>query len=418
MKCVRNWKRRVGAGAAAAMLAAACVGAVPAGAAGETEAVKETADQMPDASGDGLSVDMSTAYPGITVKAGETVSFPLDFLSLDGAGHDVALSAEVLPENWSGYFKGGSSQVTRVHVNGQSATEGSASVAEYSLSVPAEAKEGVYEVALLADDGTGSRDTLTLEVTVSEEEAGESNFSSEYPEQQGASGTTFSFDTTIVNNRGTEQSYSLSANAADGWQVSFKPSGESAAVASLSVPAGGSQGVTVTVIPPETVEKGDYEIPLSAISSEDTLKTSLTVGITGTYAVDLSTPDGRLSFDAYAGKKSSVTLTVTNTGNVDLTNLNLSSSAPTDWNVEFSESTIDLLEAGATREVTAYVTPCEDAITGDYVTTLTVGNTEKSASADFRVSVKTSTAWGVTAIALIVVLVGGLVVIFKKYGRR
>lgn len=369
-------------------------------------------------------IDMSTDYPGVTVKAGETISFPLDFASLDGEGHDVKLAVTSLPEEWTGYFKGGSSEVTRVHINGGGTGEdGAASVvtsdlASFSLTVPAETAEGVYTIELEADAGAGDTDTLELEVSVNEEEVGQSNFTSEYPEQQGVSGTSFSFDTTIVNNRGTGQSYALSAQAPEGWQVTFTPSGESTNVASLDVEAGASQGMTVKVTPPETVEKGDYTIPCSAISANDNLSTELTVSITGTYDVLLSTSDGRLSCDAYANKGTNVTLTITNNGNVDLTNLNLTSSAPTDWDVTFSESTIDTLEAGASKEVTATITPGENVITGDYVTSLKVSNDQASSSADFRVTVKTSTTWGIAAIAIIIVLVLGLAAIFKKYGRR
>lgn len=363
-------------------------------------------------------IDMSTDYPGILVKAGETVTFPLDFLSLDGEGHDVALLAESMPENWSGFFRGKNSQITKVYAAASADGTASEDLADFSLTVPADAEEGVYTVDLKADAGAGNIDTLSLEITVTQEETGESSFSSEYPEQTGASGTNFSFDTTIINNRGTDQSYSLAAEAPEGWQVTFTPSGESTNVASLPLEAGASQGLTVQVTPPENVEKGTYSIPLTAISSNDTLKTELSVEITGTYAVSLSTSDQRLSFDAYADKESAVTLTVTNTGNVDLTNLNLSSSAPTDWEVRFSESTIDTLEAGATKEITAYVKPCENVITGDYVTSLGVSSQEASSNADFRVSVKTSTTWGFAAVAIIVVLVGILGFIFKKYGRR
>lgn len=403
MKGVRNLNRKAGAGAAAVLMAVSVLAAAPVYAAEDT----------------GLGVDMSTDYPGITVKAGETVSFPLDFLSLDGEGYDVGLSAGELPENWSGYFKGGTSQITKVHVEGaRRSSDETDALADFSLSVPAEAQDGTYEVELLADAGDGKTDKLRLEVTVSAEQAGESNFTSEYPEQQGASGTSFSFDTTIVNNRGTNQSYSLSAQTPEGWQATFTPSGETNAVASLSVDAGGSQGITVAVTPPENVEKGDYEIPVTAVSADDTLKTTLTVSVTGTYALTLSTPDQRLSFDAYENKESVVTLAVTNTGNVDLTNLNLTSSAPTDWEVRFSESTIDTLEAGATKEVTAYVKPAKNAVTGDYVTTLSVSGAQTQADADFRVSVKTSTTWGIAAVAIIVVLIGALGAIFKKYGRR
>ncbi len=395
------WNKRTGAAVAAALMTAALLGAAPVYAAEEK----------------GAGIDMSTVYPGITVKAGESVSFPLDFLSLDGKGYDISLKAETLPENWTGYFKGDSSQITKVHVDGAQEQDEDA-LADFSLTVPAEAQDGVYEVSLLADAGAGNTDSLELEVTVSSEQTGESNFTSEYPQQQGASGTSFSFDTTLVNNRGTNQSYSLSAEVPEGWQASFTPSGETNAVASLSVDAGSTQGVTVAITTPADIEKGDYEIPVTAVSSDDTLKTTLTVSITGTYSVALSTPDERLSMDAYASKESAVTLSITNTGNVDLTNLNLTSSAPTDWEVRFSESTIDTLEAGATKEVTAYVKPGENAITGDYVTSMTISNDQTSSHADFRVSVKTSTTWGVAAIAIIAVIVLGLAFIFKKYGRR
>ena len=384
--------------------------------AAETEADKKAAENGTDAKASGI--DMSTAYPGVTVKAGDTVNFPLDFASLDGEGHDVALSATSLPEGWSGYFRGDNKEITKIHVKGDAASDDESTDAQFSLSVPAEMEEGTYELELEADAGDGKADTLELEVTVSQEESGQSDFTSEYPQQQGMSGTSFSFETTIVNNRSTNQTYSLSAEAPAGWQVSFTPSGESANVASLSVDAGGSQGMTVGVVPPENVEKGEYTIPCTAVSANDTLSLDLIVEVTGTYALTLSTPDGRLSFDAYENKESSVTLSITNTGNVDLTNLNLTSQAPTDWEVSFSESTIDTLEAGATKEVTAYVTPCENAVTGDYATSIGISNSETSASADFRVSVKTSTTWGLAAVGVIVVLVLGLAFIFKKYGRR
>ncbi len=399
MRYRKVWNKGIGMMAAAAM-AMAFTAAVPACAA------------------ESAGVDMSTAFPGITVKPGETVSFPLDFSTTDGTGCDVALSAASLPENWTGYFKGDNKEITKIHVKAEEAGEEDASQASFSLTIPAEAGEGTYEVALEADAGSGRKDTLELEVNVSQEESGQSAFTSEYPEQQGMSGTSFSFGTTIVNNRSTNQTYALAAEIPAGWQITFTPSGESANVASLSVDAGSSQGMTVGVVPPDNVEKGEYVIPCTAVSANDTLNLDLTVEITGTYGLTLATPDGRLSFDAYENKDSSVTLDITNTGNVDLTNLNLTSSVPTDWEATFSESTIDVLEAGATKEVTAYIRPCENAVTGDYAVSVSIRNNETSANADFRVSVKTSTAWGIAAVAVIVVLVCVLGVIFKKYGRR
>lgn len=79
---------------------------------------------------------------------------------------------------------------------------------------------------------------------------------------------------------------------------------------------------------------------------------------------------------------------------------------------------ISSLPAGSTTEVIAHVKPSSDAITGDYVTSFSVSSKETSGSADFRVSVKTRTVWGVVAVALILCVGGGLGYVFKKYGRR
>lgn len=98
--------------------------------------------------------------------------------------------------------------------------------------------------------------------------------------------------------------------------------------------------------------------------------------------------------------------------------MNLTSSAPTNWNVRFAKETIELIEAGATVETTAYVTPGEEAMSGDYVTSLSAKNSETSDSVEFRVSVKTETKWGFVGIGIIVVLAVVIVAVMRKYGRR
>ena len=171
MKGVNGMMRKTGAGlTAASMLAAMLLGAAPAYAAGE-------------------GLDMSTAYPGVTVKAGDNVNFDLDFSCAEGESYDADLSVKSLPDNWSGYFKGGNSQITRVHVDGDATTDDKTET-DFSLTVPEDAEDGTYTIELQADGGKGASDTLELAVTVSKEEALQSTFTSEYPEQQGASGTT------------------------------------------------------------------------------------------------------------------------------------------------------------------------------------------------------------------------------------
>ena len=356
----------------------------------------------------GLS--MSTAYPGIYAKAGDSLSFSLDF-SNSGESGNVDLSIDAIPEGWTGYFEGSGKEVSQVYVQGGSST----GLVSFEVEIPQETADGAYEIRLLAE-GSGMSDSLTLTLNVSAEELGSSAFTTQYAQQEGDSDTSFSFSSTLQNNTPTEKSYSLSASAPSGWTVSFQA--DSTQVAAVTVDARGSQSITVNVTPPANVDAGEYVIPISASSATETLEDELTVVITGTYDLSISTPSGRLSFDATANKATAVTLNVTNSGNVDLQNVNLSSSAPTGWTVEFSQSTIDTLEAGATMEVTAYVTPGEDALSGDYSTNISVKNSESSDSAEFRVSVKTETTWGIVGILLILLAVAALWYMFRKFGRR
>ncbi|MCC8139999.1 MAG: NEW3 domain-containing protein [Lachnospiraceae bacterium] len=357
--------------------------------------------------------ELYTTYPGISVEAGETQSITMYVENNTGSNVDASLSIASMPDDWTCYFTGDSTTVSQIHV--QDGTEESFT---FYAVVPEDTTEGTYTIEVQAVTDTGVSDTQTLSLTVEEIEYGQSSLDVDYPEQEGASGTSFSFDATITNNSAEDLTYSLSAKTSDGWQVSFTPSSESTQVASIEVAAGSSEGITISVTPPANVEAGTFTIPITAASSVDTLSEDLSITITGTYSLTLSTSSGLLSFDAHVNKESDVTLTVTNNSNVDLENINLTSSAPSDWTVSFETSTIETLEAGATVEVTMHVTPSDSAMTGDYVTTITASCSEASDSAEFRVSVKTQTIWGIVAVLLIIALLLGVSMIFDKYGRR
>ena len=272
-------------------------------------------------------LEMSTSYPGITAQAGDDLSFTMDFDNDMGNGQSVALSVTSLPEGWEGVFTGNGGQISRVFVRDGENT----GLATFELSIPDDAADGTYTVGLLATGESGVTDTLTLELQLTAGETGTSSFEAQYPEQEGSASTAFSFDATLVNNSASQQTYTFSTNAPTGWTVTYQPTGETTQVASLAVDARSSQGVTVNVTPPATAEAGSYDISCSAVSANDTLSTDLSVVITGTYDLVLSTPSGLLSADAQAGKDTDITLTLTNNGNTDLQNINLTSTTPDGW---------------------------------------------------------------------------------------
>ena len=361
----------------------------------------------------GSDFTLYTQYPGVTANAGDTVNFSLNLKNSSEDDVNTAVSVDSVPEGWTAQIDGGGRHVSNVFaLAGDTTTAGTLSVA-----VPADCSEGTYRLNVKAQGG-GHTSTLQITMNINEKEAGVSELVTEYPEQEGMQGTSFTFNTTIQNKSLDVQNYSLAYQAPDGWNVSISPAGDSTKIASIEVNGNSSQVLNISIVPAETAEAGEYVIPVSAISAGETLSTELKVTITGSYQMDLAAPGGLLSFDASANKQSAVTLTVSNKGNVDLENINMRSNAPQNWTVEFSQSSIDVLKAGQSQEITAYITPSKDAMTGDYVLQLGARNSETVKQLDFRVTVKTETYWGVVGVALIAAVFAGLMVIFHKFGRH
>ena len=111
-------------------------------------------------------------------------------------------------------------------------------------------------------------------------------------------------------------------------------------------------------------------------------------------------------------------MNVVNAGNIDLQNVTLTTSAPSGWTVDFSEASIPTLAAGETHQVTMYVTPSKEAMAGDYAMTVSAATDDTSIDQSFRVTVKTSTLWGVVGVCLIVIVVMAISEVFHKYGRH
>ena len=364
-------------------------------------------------------VTFSTDYPGVTIKPGGTSTFTLYITNTGSEETTVELSAADLPEGWEGSFKGSSNEVSMVHVGAYQKKEDSPSLS-YSLTVPEDTKEDIYTISLNAKGGDVDESlALTVKVDAEEKKIGAGEFSTDYAQQEGDSGTKFSYTTTLTNNSGENMTYSLSAEGApEGWTVTFTPSDTTTATSSVPVDAGASSTIKAAIVPAQNVTAGEYPITLVAACAGETLELPVTVKITGTYSLTATTPTGNLSTSAYAGETKDVALSIQNTGNIDLTAVSLKAQASTDWEITFDQDTINEIPAGGSAEVTAHITPAKDAILGDYVTIITASNDAVSSDCALRISVQNHTSWGIAAVAVIAVLVLGLVLIIRRFGRR
>ena len=80
--------------------------------------------------------------------------------------------------------------------------------------------------------------------------------------------------------------------------------------------------------------------------------------------------------------------------------------------------TIDRIAPNDNKEVQALITPTEKAIAGDYVTTIRASARGESASSTFRVTVTTSTMWGIAGVGIIGVALLVMVGAVARFGRR
>jgi uncharacterized membrane protein len=97
----------------------------------------------------------------------------------------------------------------------------------------------------------------------------------------------------------------------------------------------------------------------------------------------------------------------------------LTASAPAGWEVTLDPDSVVEVPANSEVEVTANVKPADNAISGDYIVTFKAQpNESASKSADFRITVQTSTLWGAVGIGLIAVAIVIVGLAVTRFGRR
>ncbi|SHG21154.1 COG1470 family protein [Ornithinibacillus halophilus] len=356
-------------------------------------------------------VTVYTPLTGLSVTPGEDIEYSVDVINDGNEIEHITFDVEGLPEDWDYSITASGSSVSQLSIRPNREED-----ILVAVTVPLQVEKGTYEFDLIANGNGDNRDALPIVVNVTEEGTFKTNLTVEQPNMQGHADSTFRYSTTLKNQTAEQQHYSLISQEPQGWNVQFKA--DSKGVTSVTLEPSEEKTVEVVVTPAENATADSYTIPIQASAGATSSEIELEAVITGEYGVNLTTPDGKLSEDITAGRDRKIELVVENTGTVDLTDIQLNSSTPPRWEATFDNDTIPTLEAGQSTTVTATLTAPDDAIAGDYVTTFRVETAEASSEANFRMSVKTSTTWGFVGVAIILIVIGGLYYIFRKYGRR
>jgi uncharacterized membrane protein len=227
---------------------------------------------------------------------------------------------------------------------------------------------------------------------------------------------TFRYNTSLHNGSKEAQVYTLEAKVPEGWNTTFRAQGSQ--IASLKVDSEKTEAISVEITASPVVKPGKYNIPVIAVSSQDTLRLELEAVVKGAYGVELTTPTGRLSDDITEGSSKVLQLSIMNSGSLPLDGLELSARSPAKWTATFEPSKVERLDPGKTVEIKATLNVPDKTIAGDYITTFTVKNNYANADTTFRMTVKTSLLSGWLGILVILLALGIVYYLIRKYGRR
>jgi uncharacterized membrane protein len=392
----------------AAVLALAAAGC--ANAAARPEAAG-TANRVAEGAVSGIF--LTTQYPALTVRAGEPATIDLAIHNYRQPPQAFALSVPQSPSDWKAILLGGGQPVAAIMVEPDSEAR-----LQLRLEPPAGAGAGEYHF-IVAARGQNSELRLPVTVTIGKELPAKLKLSTNFPALRGTATTAFKFTVTVENDSGRDATINFTAAAPKSFQATFAEAYASQQITSIPVGAGKSKDIDMSVSMPRDTPAGTYKLAMQAKSEAASAELPLAITIFGQPRLVLSGEGGRLSGEAYAGKPSPLTIVVRNDGSEAARGVELSATAPDGWKTSFEPKELPLLAAGKSQSVQVTLVPSVRAIAGDYQTTIRADAGDgESQSADFRITVLTSTLWGMVGIGVIALAL--LVVVFAvaRYGRR
>jgi len=365
-----------------------------------------------DAPKDVKGIFLMSDYPAVTVRPGETSTISLRLQNYDMTPERLALSVAGVPTDWAATLLGGGQPVAAA----MPAANSSVSLS-LRLDVPKNAPMGTQTITVAAQ-GSATNLQLPINVTLAKDLPAKLTLTPQLPDLRGTSKSSFEYQLSVKNDSGKKLTVSLSAQAPQNFDTSFTEQYGTKELKAVPVDAGQSKDVKLKVTPPNTAAAGDYKI-VARVAAEDASATAdLAMTITGQPKLDISGREGLVSTRASAGKETSVPVLITNTGTAPAEDVQLSGSAPSGWKITFDPKTVDRIAPNDNKEVQALITPTDKAIAGDYVTTIRASARGESASTNFRVTVTTSTMWGIAGVGIIGVALLVMVGAVARFGRR
>ncbi|MGQ0550936.1 MAG: COG1470 family protein [Armatimonadota bacterium] len=357
-------------------------------------------------------IGLSTPFPTQTVRSGEPATLTLTVKNYGEPPQVIALRVVEAARGWRASLLGGGRPIGAVSVGPDQDVNVS-----LRLEPPQGAKPGTYRFRVVAQGRTASAE-LPIALTFGQVQASRLALSAELPSQRGPATSSFKYRLTLKNDSDQDLLVNLEAQGPKGAQITFTPAFGSQQVTSVPVKSGESRDLDVDVSLPKTIAAGNHPVTVRATSGDARAEIKLTLEVTGRVDLSITGPEGRLSGQANAGRASPLKMLVRNLGGAPARNVEFSASEPSGWEVKFTPERLDEIAANGQHEITASIKPSGKAIAGDYMVNVRANAGDSSASSDFRITVLTSTLWGVAGIALVAIALAVVGLAVSRYGRR
>jgi uncharacterized membrane protein len=355
---------------------------------------------------------LATDFPSLTIHAGGDTTIPLTLYSYGLAPQRTSFSIDGAPLGWKAEIDGAGKPVEAAFVD----YNGKANMS-LKMTIPVSTKPGHYNLTVKAAGEDASSD-LPIAINLASPLAAKLIATPQLPTLKGSPRSSFDFKVSVRNDSPDDMLLNLTAGTPPGFEATFKEGYGSQELTSLPFKAGESKDVTVSIKPSPDVKAGRYSIPIDFVGDKAKTETTLTLDVTGQPELSLTGENDLLSGAAYAGNQTSFPLDLRNSGSAPARDISISASEPTGWKISFAPKEIGELAPGSEKKVTALVTPPAKAIDGDYMISMTASSGGLSQTANYRVTVLTSTMWGVAGVGVIgaalLVLVGAV----RRFGRR
>ncbi len=355
---------------------------------------------------------LMTDYPSVTVRPGTTSNISLRLQNYDLAPERYQLSVAGVPTGWTATLLGGGQPVGAA----EPAPNSSVSL-QLRLDVPKGADLSQQTLTIKAQ-GQGSNAELPITVSLAKELPAKLSVTPTLPSLRGSPKSNFEYTLAIKNDSGRDVVASFDAQAPENFETSFTEAYGTQELSSIPVKAGESKDIKLKVRPPSTIDAGHFPVKVTVKAEDVSASTELALDVVGQPQLQVSGRDGLLSARAVAGKQSSIPVVVTNSGTAPAENIALAATAPTGWKVTFEPATIERLVPGKDAEVQALVTPSDKSLAGDYQAAIRATSRGESASSQFRVTVGTSTVWGMAGAGVIGIALLLMLGAVARFGRR